>query len=299
MNYHIPVLVSESLKFLTVSPGFIYIDATCGNGGHSLEILKQGGIVYAIDQDKENLKIAQNRIKKEGMAKNFYPIHDNFSNLADIIKAHIKNPAKIKGLLFDLGLSRNQQKSKNRGFSYNDDLSLDMRLDPKNQDLTAEHIINTYSYQQLFQIFSFYAQEKYSKPLAIYLIKTRQKKPFRSGQALGDAIRDFYQKRSIKTKFDPSTKVFLALKIVVNQEYENLKSALSQTLSCLPPQTVVVIISFHSGEDRIVKRFIKTHPNQLKVITKKAVRPSFSDVKDNPLSRSAILRAYLNKNDSR
>jgi len=298
MNYHIPVLAPESLKLLNVRPTFIYIDATCGNGGHSLEILKQKGIVYAIDQDQENLKIAQERIKKAGLTKNFHPIHDNFSNLCQIIKTHIKNPSKIKGLLFDLGLSSNQQKSENRGFSFNDPLSLDMRLDQTKQDLTAEYIINTYSYPQLFHIFSFYAQEKYSKPLTLHLIKTRQQKPFKSGLALADAIRDFYQKRGIKTKTDPSTKVFLALKIVVNQEYENLKSALSQTLSCLPSQTMVVIISFHSGEDRIVKRFIKTHQPQLDSATKKAILPSFSDTKHNPLSRSAVLRAYQTKNES-
>ena len=292
MNYHIPVLASDILKLLNVNKGSIYIDATCGNGGHSLEILKLGGIVYAIDQDPQNLKIAKNRIAETKFSHNFHPVHDNFANLTKIIKKHIPTPKLIKAVLFDLGLSSNQQKSENRGFSFNDSTSLDMRLDPKNQDLTAEYIINTYSQPELFHLFSFYAQEKYSKPLSLHLIRTRQKKPFKSGQALADAIRDFYQKRGIKTKTDPATKVFLALKIVVNQEYDNLKSVLNQTLICLPPQTIVIFISFHSGEDRIIKRFIKTHQKQLDLVTKKAISPSFTATKDNPLSRSALLRAY-------
>lgn len=283
MDFHIPVLLVEAIDLLNVQKNKIYVDGTLGHGGHTLEILKRGGIVYGIDQDPKNLEIASTRIKEAGLQKNFFPIHGNFNQLKIIVDKNIKQ--KIDGLIVDLGLSQNQQTGQNRGFSFNDENSLDMRLDPESQELTAESIINTYDYDELFEIFSKYAQEIYSKPIILKIIRERQKSPIKTGTRLANIIRDFYKEHHLRSKIDPSTKIFLSLRIVVNEEFENIKKLLNQSLEVVVKGGNVCIISFHSGEDRIIKQFIKDFPN-------KRVQPSFQETKNNPLSRSATLRSY-------
>lgn len=291
MEYHFPVLAKECLNLLDPKSNQTFIDGTLGNGGHSIEILKKGAIVYGIDQDSKNLKLALSRIKKENLEKKFFPIHSNFSQLEKIVKNKIKK--KVDGLILDLGLSINQQKSKDRGFSFNDEISLDMRLDPKTQEITAEYIINTYSFDELYEIFTKYAQEKLSKPLILKIIRERQKSPITTGARLAQIIRNYYQEHRIKTKIDPSTKIFMALRIAVNDEFNNLKSVLNQSLKIVKPSGIVCIISFHSGEDRIVKQFIRENSIKKTIIaTIKPILPSSEEIKINPLSRSAILRSY-------
>lgn len=291
MNYHQPVLISEVLTLLDVKKNKVYLDATLGNGGHTLEILKLNGIVYGLDQDPKNIKIAETRIKEEGLDKNFTSIHSNFNKLQQVVDDKIGQ--KIDALIVDLGLSSNQQISQNRGFSFNDSESLDMRLDPKNQEVTAEEIINTAHFDQLYEIFTKNSQEIYSKPIILRIIKERQKTPISDAKRLADIIRDYYKKNNIRTKTDPSTKIFLALKIAVNQEFSNLKQILLQSLTTVKSGGVVCFISFHSGEDRIIKQFIKEKVRQKQVIIiSKAISPSFQEIKKNPLSRSAILRSY-------
>ncbi len=285
MDFHIPVLLNETIELLNVQKNKIYIDCTLGHGGHTLEILKRGGIVYGIDQDPKNLEIATNRIKEAGFEKKFFPIHNNFNQLEKIVKKDIHQ--KIDGLIIDLGLSQNQQTGQNRGFSFNDETSLDMRLDPKNQELTAENIINTYDYDELFEIFSKYAQEIYSKPLVLKIIRERQKSPIKTATRLANIIRDYYKDHHLKSKIDPSTKIFMSLRIAVNNELENLKSILNQSLNVVKQNGIVCLISFHSGEDRIIKQFIKEHNFPLKIS-----KASFLETKKNPLSRSATLRSY-------
>lgn len=285
MDFHIPVLLAETIRLLNVQKNKIYIDGTLGHGGHTLEILKQGGIVYGIDQDPKNLEIATNRVKEAGFEKQFFPVHNNFNQLENFINQNIKQ--KINGLIIDLGLSQSQQTGKDRGFSFNDEISLDMRLDPENQELTAEEIINTYDYNELFEIFSKYAQEVYSKPLALKIIHERQKSPIKNSVRLANIIRDFYKDHHFRSKIDPSTKIFMSLRIVVNNEFDNLKDILSQSLNTVAKDGNVCIISFHSGEDRIIKQFIKDHK-----FPSKPIKPSFAEIKKNPLSRSATLRSY-------
>ena len=291
MDFHIPVLLAETIKLLDVEKNKIYIDGTLGHGGHSLEILKQGGIVYGIDQDPKNLEIATNRIKEAGFEKQFFPIHNNFNQLENIVNQNIKR--QINGLVIDLGLSQSQQTGKDRGFSFNDEISLDMRLDPENQEITAEEIINTYDYNELFEIFSKYAQEVYSKPLVLKIIHERQKSPIKTAVKLANIIRDFYKDHHFRSKIDPSTKIFMSLRIAVNNEFDNLKNLLNQSLKTVAKNGNICVISFHSGEDRIVKQFINSYSDQ-KIITEnqKPVKASFEETKKNPLSRSATLRSY-------
>lgn len=286
MIYHRPVLLNETINLLDIKPKKIYIDATLGHGGHTIEILKRGGIVYGFDQDPSNLKIATDRITELNLQANFHPVNQNFNQISQYVD---KNYLSINGILFDLGLSSNQQLDQNRGFSFNDEASLDMRLDPQSQELTAEEIINTYSAADLYDIFSKIGQEKMSQPLIKRIISSRQKQPIKTGQQLSLIVRDFYRQRHIQTTIDPSTKIFMSLRIVVNQEYENLKTALNSTLS-LSKGCIIAIITFHSGEDRLVKLFIKSHSVQN--LTPKPVRPQFAEIKQNSLSRSATLRSY-------
>ena len=288
MNYHSPVLLKETLSCLAISANNKYIDATLGHGGHTLEILKQNAFVYGFDQDPQNLKIATDRINELFLSKNFVGINKNFINIKSYFKKNKLN--KVDGLVADLGLSLNQQTGQNRGFSFNDELSLDMRLDPQTQTLTAEEVINTYSFDQLYQIFTKIGQELYSKPLIFQIIKERQKNPIKTGQKLADIIRLYYQDKHLRSKIDPSTKIFLSLRIFVNQEYENLTKLLNQSLEIVKPGGQVCIITFHSGEDRLVKQFIQK--NISKIIPQKPIKPSFIEIKQNPLSRSAILRTY-------
>lgn len=271
MLYHQPILLSEVLEILKPASGKTYLDCTLGNGGHTLALLEAGAKVIAFEQDPNNIKIVQNRINNQ----NLTIINDNFSNL----NKYIHN--KVDGILFDLGLSINQQKATNRGFSFNDEFSLDMRLDPNTQPLTAQDIVNTFSQDELFEIFSKNAQEKNSRHISKLIIQHR---PFKTALQLATLIRKNFPQNS---KIDPATKIFMALRIYVNNEFENLKNALEQTLSLVKSNASVCIISFHSGEDRIVKNFIRSH--QLKT---EMILPTQTEIKKNPLSRSAVLRSY-------
>ena len=291
MDYHQPVLLEEVISTLEIKPGSVYIDATLGNGGHTLAILKLGGIVYGIDQDPDNLEISTKRIKEAGYPDKFIPILSNFNQLEEIIKSKINQ--KVDGLLIDLGLSKNQQLSTNRGFSFNDDQSLDMRINQNSSDPTAKDIINIGTSEELYEIFSKNSQEIHSLSLVSKIISERQKKPITDAKRLADIIRNFYLEKKIRTKTDPSTKIFLALKIAVNQEFSNLKQILSQSLNSVKPNGIVSIISFHSGEDRIIKQFIQKNISSKMIYqATKPIHPSFKEIKNNPLSRSAILRSY-------
>ncbi len=271
MPLHQPVLLKEITRLFQPGPGKIFIDATLGNGGHSLKLLQAGAKVYAFEFDPENIKVVQKRIHHP----NLTIINDNFSHIN-----HYFN-FKVNGILFDLGLSINQQKAQGRGFSFNDALSLDMRLNPQQQTLTAQKIVNTYSQKELFDLFSKYAQEKNSHLISQLIIKNR---PFNNALQLADLVRTNLPRRG---KIDPATKVFLALRIAVNDEFSNLQTALELTLDLVKPGGRVVIITFHSSEDRIVKNFIRRHR-----LTSCLIKPGLEEIKQNPLARSAILRSY-------
>lgn len=287
-QYHQPVLHQATIDLLDIQPKKIYVDATLGHAGHTISILKKEATVYGIDQDPTNLKIAQNRIDSLKLSKNFHPIHGNFAQLKKLLPNSLAK--NISGILFDLGLSQNQQTGSRRGFSFNDQFSLDMRLDPKKQKVTAEMIINTADPTDLEYLFSKFSQEQYARPLVQKIVRARQKKPIKTGQQLADIIRLFYKTRHIKTRIDPATKIFMALRIAVNDEFNNLKSALSQSVELIKPGCPIAVISFHSGEDRIVKNFITN--NHLCSLTKKPISPTLEEQKDNPLCRSAHLRGF-------
>lgn len=286
-HYHQPVLLAETIKALDPKPKELIFDATLGHAGHTLEILKTGATVYGLDADPENQKIAIKRINESNLNQNFFPLKGNFSKIYPIWKKNIHEP--LDAILVDLGLSVNQQSGENRGFSFNDPHSLDMRLNPKTQHLTAEEIINTWDKSQLYEIFTKYAQEKLAKPLIYEIIQARQIHPIKNGIDLSKIVQNYYQKKHYSFQHNPATKIFLALRIAVNHEFDSLKDLLNASLKITKKSGKIAIISFHSGEDRIIKNFItKNHFSSQKIL------PTHQEIKKNPLSRSAVLRVFQN-----
>lgn len=282
MKYdHVSVLLKETIEYLRVEKGKKYIDATAGGGGHSKEILKKGGQVLALDRDPEAIKHL-NSLK----LKNLTVKRENFSHI--YIAAKENGFTSVSGIIFDLGLSSNQLKQTERGFSFQNDGPLDMRMDPTLQ-VTAADIVNNFEKRRLHELFQKYSQEKFSRSISDAIVISRQIKPITTTGDLANIVREVYRVKRIFMKLDPATKVFQALRIVVNSELINLEEALNQIEQILEGGGRLVIISFHSLEDAIVKHFFK-NSSRLKVITKSPIGPSWEEIEKNPRSRSAKLR---------
>ncbi len=295
MKFHIPVLLQETLEGLKVKKGAVYIDATLGHGGHASKILNLGGKVYGLDQDEKSLKITKKRLEAcppsaaHGRRRSqgaFVPILGNFKNLKKISLKH-KMPA-LDGIFFDLGLNSSQISAQGEGFSFTDQKSLDMRLDKKSNLPTAKEVLNTFPEQEISHILSSLVQETNAQKIARLIVKNR---PLQSAHQLSDLIERKIPKIG---KRHPATKTFLALKIYVNQEFENLKSVFWQATNLLKPGARLCFISFHSGEDRLVKLNGRqaVSQNLLKNIRPYPIRPKKEEIQKNPLSRSAILRVF-------
>ncbi len=300
-SIHIPVLLRETIETLAVRPGGRYIDCTLGSGGHAAAILDHsslGGQLLGIDADPEAIKIAKTRL--EGYGSSILLINENFVNLQDICIKYDFRP--VHGILFDLGLSSLQLEDEARGFSFQHDAPLDMRLNP-NQKVTAADIVNTSSEIELANLIRTYGEESYSHQIAHHIM---QKRPIKTTFQLVQAIEQAVGSR--RGKIHPATKTFQALRIVVNQELEHLKSALNQASNLLGFEGRLVVISYHSLEDRIVKQFMQQeskdcicppgiptcvcqHTASLRLINKKVITPSHAEVQLNPRCRSARLRA--------
>ena len=297
---HIPVLLSETIEALAVGPGGRYIDCTLGGGGHAAAILDHsspGGQLLGIDADPRAIEIARVRLSAYGSSVK--TVNENFVNLEAIC---IKNDfLPVHGILFDLGLSSLQLNGGGRGFSFGHDAPLDMRFSPK-QQLTASDIVNTYSEAELAHLIKAYGEESYSRRIAHWIFKER---PMRTTLELAQVIERAVGGR--KGRIRPATKTFQALRIAVNHELEYLEAALKQAVSLLGFEGRLVVISYHSLEDRIVKRFMQNesrdcicpsgipscvcqHTTRLRLVTRRVITPSTAEVKSNPRSRSAKLR---------
>ncbi len=301
--HHTPVLKEEVLESLNLKKGAKVVDATLGLGGHSLEILKKigdSGHLYAFEQDERNMEFATERLKDFYDQITFF--HTNFVSLKTCLESD--GVTSVDAILFDLGLSSPHVDDPERGFSFQQDGPLDMRFDRRNK-LTAEEIINNWSESDLIEIFSRYGEERASKKVARTIVENRKKKPFKTTADLAEFIR--FQKKHIREKKDSATNVFQALRIAVNDELTVLENVLPDAIDVLAPGGRLVVISYHSLEDRIVKNILRDYskdledpneplinkvirPKQIELITRKPITPSAEEVVGNPRARSAKMR---------
>ncbi len=281
---HVPVLSNEVISFLDIKPNGIYVDGTCGLGGHSKLILKnlsKDGVLIAIDLDKDAIKEARLNLKNK--TSKIYFENNSYSNLPEILtKLNIKG---VDGILLDLGLSSMQLDSLDRGFSYTKNSNLDMRFN-QNSHLNAEKLINSLTEKELADIIFKYGEEKKSRKIAKHICRLR---PVKNVQDLVYAI-----KKSTHPRFRNKTlsRVFQAIRIAVNDELDKLSEFLDIFSNYLIAGGKIIIISFHSIEDRMVKRCFKKNSLSgiLKIITKKPLTPSSFEINLNNRSRSAKLR---------
>ncbi len=297
---HISVLLNEAIEALQIKPGGSYIDCTVGLGGHTKALLESSypkGKVLGIDADPEALEISRNKLSQ--YSNSLILINDNFANIEKICQENDFVP--VDGILFDLGMSSAQLADSQRGFSFQSDAQPDMRFNPE-QVLTATDLINILPERRLAQLIFEYGEERHSRQIAQIIVANR---PIFSTKKLAVLIEEAIGGHQYK--IHPATRTFQALRIAVNHELENLDAALNQTIRCLKRHGKLVVISYHSLEDRIVKQFMKResmsclcpaqtpvcncgHRPSFKLITKKVITPSHEEIRKNPRSRSAKLR---------
>lgn len=297
-SYHTPVMVGESIHYLNVKPGKWYLDCTLGGGGHSERILELGGKVLGIDLDSQSISFVA---KKHGLKKqNIYGrrvfvtdyltlVQDNFTNIKAIVKDLEIIPS---GILFDLGVSSYQLEKAERGFSFNLDALLDMRMDKNAQVPTAADLVNGLHEKELAELFWKLGEENFSKKIAKAIVEYRQKRKIETTNELANIILSV-RARTFSDRTHPATRVFQALRIAVNDELNSLKEALPKALEVLEKGGRLVVISFHSLEDRIVKNYFKDWEEKglVKILTKKPVEPTEEEISQNPRARSGKLRA--------
>ena len=300
---HISVLLEEAVSSLNLSCDSVVVDATLGYGGHSSEILKRikEGHLFAFDQDSEAIRHSTNRLSKIGT--NFTIIKSNFVHMKE--KLEEQGVTKVHSVLFDLGVSSPQLDEGDRGFSYHQDAKLDMRMD-QSQDFSAYDVVNTYDISRLTQIFNKYGESKFSRNIAKKIVEYRKNKNIETTLELVEVI-----KTAVPMKFriekHPSRQIFQAIRIEVNHELDVIEPALSQALSLIEVGGRVSVITFHSLEDKIVKKYFKEKcdiypkitgmPNipdeylpDFKLVVNKAILPTEEELKNNPRARSAKLR---------
>jgi len=259
------------------------VDATVGTGGHAEAILERGAELIGIDRDPLALEVARERLSRFG--KRFLLIQDNFRHLVQILRDH--GVQEVDGVLFDLGMSSFQLEDPKRGFSFLKEGPLDMRMDPS-QDLTAYEIVNRWSERDIARILREYGEERYAGRIARAIVKSR---PIETTTQLARIVARCYPPGY--HRIHPATRTFQALRIAVNDELNALREGLLAAIKVLRPGGVVVAISFHSLEDRIVKRTFRQRwiAGEVEILTKKPLTPTAEEVEKNPRSRSAKLRA--------
>ena len=302
---HKPVLLKQCIEGLNIKPDGIYIDGTIGGAGHSLEIVKKlsnKGLLIGIDRDEEALKAAKEKLKDFKNVKYIHGNHDNINNL-------LTNEGidKVDGILLDLGVSSYQLDEKNRGFSYIENARLDMRMD-KTQELDAEYVVNNYSEEELYKIISEYGEERFAKNIARNICKIRENAKIKTTSELVNIIKESIPKSKQKDRH-PAKRTFQAIRIEVNNELKPLYNTVIESAKMLNEGGRLVIITFHSLEDRTVKQaYIDlqgkcTCPKDLpycicnytsygKILTKKPILPTKEEQETNSRSKSAKLRIF-------
>lgn len=305
---HKPVLLSECIGELNIKPDGIYVDGTLGGAGHSIEILKRlssKGLLVGIDRDEEALIAAKERLKDY---TNIKYVHDNHDNIGGIL--HDLEIEYVDGILLDLGVSSYQLDEHARGFSYMGDAKLDMRMD-QNQELTAEIVVNHYSEQRLIDIISEYGEERFAKVIVKNICKAREKARIETTKDLADIVRSSIP-QSKQNDGHPAKRTFQAIRIEVNDEIGPLKNTIKNAVKALKEDGRLVVITFHSLEDRAVKEAMIdmegkcTCPKDLpycichyeswgRMVNKKPILPTMKEQGENSRSKSAKLRVFERK----
>lgn len=282
-KYHEPVLLKEILEGLKVEKGKTFVDATLGDGGHALAILEAGANVIGLDYNNESLERAKERLSS---FENFKLVKANFKDIDKFIDT------RVDGILYDLGYSSSQLED-DLGLSFSNVQKLDMRLEEE-LGVTAKDLLMALSETELEKLFSEYGEERYSKRIAKYIVQNRGVKKLETTKDLADLVVEAVPPG--QDRLHPATRVFQALRIVINDEFRNLRESLPRAARLLLPGGRMAIISFHSLEDRIVKQFGEDVQPDLKAVTKKPIVPGEAEVNKNPRARSAKLRIYEKSN---
>lgn len=301
---HYPVMLEECIEGLNIKQNGTYIDATLGGAGHTTEILKRltSGKLIALDRDINAIENARQKLSDYG--EKLKLIHTPFSLIKEKIQEHCRGQAE--GILFDLGVSSHQLDEATRGFSYSKDAPLNMRMD-ETETLTAEEVVNTYSYEELKRILFTYGEEKYSPLIAKAIVEKREKEKIKTTIELAEIIKNAMPKKALLEKQHPAKRSFQAIRIEVNSELKEIETALEKSVDLLSTGGRLCVISFHSLEDRIVKSIMQKYENpctcppdfpvcickkqkKLQIITRKPILPTEKELLENPRSRSAKLR---------
>ena len=305
MNFqHTPVLLNEIIENLNIKEDGIYVDGTLGGAGHSKEIAKKlkTGKLIGIDQDMNALKKSEEVLSP--YKDNVILVHNNYENI-DVVLKELNIP-KVDGILLDIGVSSHQLDEESRGFSYHNDAPLDMRMD-KSNTISAWDVVNNYSQKELEQIIFDYGEDRWAKRIAEFIVMEREEKAIDTTLELVSAIKKAIPKAVRMEGNHPAKKTFQAIRIEVNRELEVLKNSIEKMVDLLNPGGRLLIITFHSLEDRIVKEhFRELYKNcicppeipqcvcekrrEIKIITRKPIIPSDKEISDNPRSRSSKLR---------
>lgn len=305
-DYHTPVMVNEIIQFLDPQNGDIIIDCTIGGGGHSVEIIKRiipDGMLIGIDQDDDAVAAASKRLIE--YTDNVKIIKGNFLYLKEI--AASLNINSVDGIIFDLGVSSFQLNEPERGFSFQYNAVLDMRMD-RTQNLTAEKLVNTFNEETLTDIIYRYGEEKWAARIAKFIAAKRKEKAIHKTKDLVDIILSAIPVGARTKNIHPATKTFQAIRIFINNEMESLEKGLDSAVSLLSENGVICVLSYHSLEDRVVKNTFNKYTGkcscpknipictcnakkELNILTKKALIPSEDEIRKNPRSRSAKLRS--------
>ncbi|HUL44026.1 MAG TPA: 16S rRNA (cytosine(1402)-N(4))-methyltransferase RsmH [Bacteroidota bacterium] len=301
--FHIPVLVNEVLQYLVTAPDGTYVDGTLGGGGHTEELLKRlspNGRVIGFDRDADAISAAQARLAR--FDRRFFSVHEDVGNLRRELS--MMGISSVHGLLLDLGVSSHQLDEGSRGFSYQRDARIDMRMDTKQQS-DGWGVVNTYPEDRLSGLFREYGEERYARRVARAVAKARQIRRIDTTAELAKIVETCIPGKTLQQSL---SRIFQAIRIEVNHELESLQAALRGILEILVPGGRIVVISYHSLEDRVVKEFFRDEastkirsvhkliPDQpreprLKVLTKKPVGPTADEIRSNQRARSAKLRA--------
>jgi 16S rRNA (cytosine1402-N4)-methyltransferase len=307
MRYrHIPVMVKEVIHYLDCSPGKSYVDGTLGGGGHAQAILRAiapDGFLIGIDRDPDAVACAREALRK--FRPNVQIFHNSFTHLPQILSR--SSTKGVDGILLDLGLSLHQLEGSGRGFSFMRDEPLDMRMNPQ-EGQTAEAIVNELSEQGLSDLMTSYGEERWARRIAKRIVQARRRERIRSTLQLADIVKSAIPAKYRPRRINPATRTFQALRIAVNRELDSLELFLEDAVDCLNPKGRLCVLSFHSLEDRIVKRRFRALARgcecppdipvcvcgkrpRVRILTKRPLKPGGAEVTANPMARSARLRA--------